>query len=353
MDTTAQPLNISKLRTGREKFYLCLVVIASLLIWFWTLFSLYRQLTSPQERYAGCYLRDTFSDTITKTNKELVLLGEDCKKYSQLTEEEKKQVTNDDLIGRFFASISTPILLLGFIFFNFFSHLLAIAYIRMNSIKVGPNQFPKLYESLQRQSQILGLKKAPSMFILMGNGVLNAFATRLVFRQIIVIFSNLAEALIEEEQDQKQLDAVVAHELGHHRLMHTTLFEWLLLPASFIPLLYAALTRWREYSADRVMRVITPDLEGSQRALIKLAGGRLMGSQANIEEFINQSNDEKGFFAWLAEVTATHPHLPKRVNALKKLDISKFGIQTPSVPTPPPTPPQVLLANQDEHGHST
>lgn len=352
MEHNASQLKISNLRTGREKFYLALVIVVSFFIWFWAIFSLYRQLTSPQEKYAGCYLRDSFSDTITKSDKDLVIFGEDCKKYSQLTDEEKKQVTSDDSIERFIASISTPILLLGFILFNFFTHLLAIAYVRMNSIKVGPNQFPKLYESLERYSQILGLKKTPSMFILMGNGVLNAFAARLVFRQIIVIFSDLAEALLEDK-DQKQLDAVVAHELGHHRLMHTTLFEWLLLPTSFIPLIYSALSRWREYSADRVMMVVTADLEVSQRALIKLAGGRLMGSQANIEEFIKQSNEEKGFFAWLAEVMASHPHLPKRINALKKLDVFRFGILLPTVPIPPTTPPQVLLDNQDEHSHST
>ncbi len=199
--------------------------------------------------------------------------------------------------------------------FYIFFHFLAMAAIRINSVKAGPNQFPELWEAMRVLSERVGLKTPPDLHIMQAGGELNAFATRLVSRKMLVIFSDLASALTEGN-DREQLKAVVAHELGHHVLNHTHFYNWFLVP--FIPFLNSALSRAREYSADQVMKALVPDQNTCERALVKLVSGKTMGNLVNIESYIEQTKTEKGFFVWLSEALASHPHLPKRILEIQK-----------------------------------
>lgn len=192
-----------------------------------------------------------------------------------------------------------------------------MAIIRINSIKVGPDQLPEIWEITARLSSKIGMLKPPHIYIIQGGGELNAFATRLVSRKLLVIFSDLADALIENK-DYKQLGAVIAHELAHHALNHTHFYNWLLSPTDFIPFLGAALSRAREYSADRIMQQLSEDQPTCERALVKLVSGKNLGNRINLQEYTNQIQSEKGFFVWLAEMLSSHPHLPKRILALRE-----------------------------------
>lgn len=220
-------------------------------------------------------------------------------------------------VSEILAKISTPVFLIIGFFLSLFLHLVAMAYIRINGVRVGPNQFPELYEGLVLLSGRLGMKKMPDMFVVQADGILNAFATRLVFRKILVVYSSLAEALIEKG-DRKELEAVCAHELGHHALGHTHVLQWFLFPGMLIPMISTALSRAREYSCDRVMRALIPEREVCERALIKLAAGRMLGKRANVDAYVGQISQESGFFTWIAELWASHPHLPKRIAALAR-----------------------------------
>ncbi len=208
-----------------------------------------------------------------------------------------------------------PSILLGLAFLYLFLHLLGMAAIRINSVKVGPNQFPAIWKSAKTMSERLGLSTVPDMYIVHAGGELNAFATRLVSRKMLVLFSDLADALVEGD-DQRQLDAVVAHELAHHALNHTHIYNIFLGPADFLPALSSALSRAREYSADRVMKALIGDSEVCYRALVKLVSGKTLGNKVNIEEYTKQIEEEGGFFVWLSEKLSTHPHLPNRIVAI-------------------------------------
>ncbi len=217
-----------------------------------------------------------------------------------------------------FEALIGPAIILGFLIFFLFFHVLGMAAIRINSVKVGPNQFPEIYESMVKLSSRMGLEKPPDMYILNVGGELNAFATRLISRKLLVIFSDLAEALIEGK-DQKQLDAVVSHELAHHVLNHTHFYNWFLGPANFLPFLSSALSRSREYSSDRVMKALIGEQEACERALVKLVSGKVLGNLVNIDEYTKQIKTETGFFVWLSEVLSSHPHLPKRIIAIQEV----------------------------------
>lgn len=269
-------VDAGKLRIFREKTCLILIIFLSIIIWAFVILSFF----SPNQI-------------------------------------EELRVASEAKVGDRFEPFFTPAFILGFFLIGLFSHLLAIAYIRLNGIKVGPNQFSEIAKSIENLSARLGLKKAPDAFVINGNGVLNAFAARLVFRRIIVIYSNLAEALIELN-DQKQLDAVIAHELGHHALLHTHIVDWFLSPGKLVPFLGSALSRAREYSSDRVMKTLIGDGEVCEKALVKLAAGGVLGSRVNVNAYLSQVKEERGFFAWLAETLSTHPHLPKRIAAMRK-----------------------------------
>lgn len=297
-------ISVSKLRTGKEKMYLTIVIFFSFFIWIWIFFSVFRQIQEfiyPSTRESSCYVKDQFNEQVTKINRKYLIAGEEC-------------IPEEKLSSLF----TTPLILLLLFPLTIFLHLLSIAYVRKNAVKIGPEQFPEFWQAVQTISNNIGMEKSPDLFVMQSDGLINAFAMRLVFRRIIVITSSLAETLIEQN-NQKQIEAVIAHELGHHALAHTANWNWLLLFSEYVPLLYPALSRAREYSADRVMQAVSRNLNDTERALIKLAGGKLVGSKANIEIYLKQSFEEQGFFSWLAEKVATHPHLPHRIQAIRRL----------------------------------
>lgn len=186
----------------------------------------------------------------------------------------------------------------------------------MNAIMVCEDQYPKLWAEINKLSAKLGIIHPPSIFIMLGHGVLNAFATKLIMRKFIVIYAELADALMEEK-DQKQLEAVVSHELGHHALTHTNLFlDLFLLPVEYIPFLVLPLSRAREYSSDRAMKALVPDNSVCERVLIKLAAGKKFGNAANIDVFLRQAYEEQGFFAWLALINSNLVSLNSGKNLL-------------------------------------
>ena len=225
----------------------------------------------------------------------------------------------NSVLSEDYGSLKNPLFLLAFVLLFLFLHLLGMAAIRINSVKIGPNQFPEIWNSAEKLSKRLGLNKLPDIYILNSGGQLNAFAARLVSRKILVIYSELAEALIEDK-DHQQLEAVIGHELGHHALNHTHFYNWFLTPAEMIPFFGAAFSRSREYSADRIMKGLIQNQEVCERALVKLAVGKKLGNLVNIDEYTSQIKTETGFFVWLSEKMASHPHLPKRIIAIKKIN---------------------------------
>lgn len=337
VENNVASINLRSLRTGKEKFYLTIVVLLSIVGWIWILYSVYDQFTSPPPKVTQdkreCIVKTTDPNTgevsVYSITPEQLFEGERCLSRDELTPDEISQLGESGIptvseteskISKFMSSLSTPILIIIFFFAQLFFHLLAVAYIRINAVKLGKEQFPELWESFVEEAKRLGMKKTPDTFVMLGQGAVNAFATRLVFRRIIVFFAELAETLTENEGDKKQLNAVIGHELGHHLLGHTHILNWFLIAES-VPFLGSALSRAREYSADRVMKALAVDQEVCERALVKLAAGKRFGQLANIEVFLLQRKQEGGFFAWVAEKLSTHPHLPNRIKALREFSI--------------------------------
>lgn len=194
-----------------------------------------------------------------------------------------------------------------------FIHALSMAHIRRNAVRISDKQFPDLYGKVAALSEKMGLKKMPAIYVMQSNGILNAFATRFFGKNMVVLYSEIFD-LIEEGREDEVL-FVLAHELAHIKKRHLSMHAFIL-PAMWIPFLGEAYLRACEYSCDRYAAYYTGNLQAAQDALMTLAIGKKMQYRVDKEVYMAQLEEEKGFFLWLSEKLSTHPHLPKRMNAL-------------------------------------
>jgi len=193
----------------------------------------------------------------------------------------------------------------------FIFHGLHLGHVRGNGVRVSSRQFPELNAMADRHSRRLGMDETPAIFVLQSGGVLNAFATRFLGRNFVILYSDVLA--LATQKGEKAVSFVVGHELGHVQRKHMTR-RALLYPAMMFPFLGGAYSRACEYTCDRFGNALEP--EAGVDGLLVLAAGRDLYTQVNSAEYVNQAETEQGFFVRFAEILSTHPNLPKRVAAL-------------------------------------
>lgn len=206
------------------------------------------------------------------------------------------------------------ILLLAFI--SFCLHGIWLGRIRSNGVKLTTQQFPSVYSKVELLCQRMNINTVPDIFIIQSDGMLNAFATRLLGRNFVVLYSDIFE-LIDSESEE-ELEFIIAHELAHIQRRHVA-NHLLLLPAMWLPFLGKAYSRACEYTCDRLAAYYTGNLEASINGLTLLAIGKALYKKVNRGEYILQSRNEKGFFIWFSHILSTHPPLPLRILELERL----------------------------------
>jgi Zn-dependent protease with chaperone function len=84
-----------------------------------------------------------------------------------------------------------------------------------SGVRVGPNQLPKIYDALQEAKRVLGLDIPVDLYVKQ-NPVPNAYTMAMQGKKpFIVVHSALIELMTPDE-----LQAVIAHELGHLKCEH-------------------------------------------------------------------------------------------------------------------------------------
>jgi Zn-dependent protease with chaperone function len=183
-----------------------------------------------------------------------------------------------------------------------------------NMILLGPQQFSDLHSMVVAAAGELGMRAAPRTFLYNSNGLVNAYARRLLGGRYVFLTSALVEANSDE-----QVRFVIGHELGHHAAGHLNPWmNFLKLPAIAVPFLRPAYSRAREYTCDRIGAHLARDLAVSQSSLQMLGCGcRRLNERLNREAFMAQEAVVPPIFGFLSEIFRSHPRLTRRVAAIK------------------------------------
>ena len=199
-------------------------------------------------------------------------------------------------------------LALGFVLYLFIQSTL-IAHIKGNGVELSEAQFPDLHAQFSDCCDRLKMKTRPQAFILNGNGGLNAFATKFLGTQYVVLMSDVVDAM------DKHADGVrfyIGHELGHLRMKHLSVGHLLRWPVLWLPLLGAAYSRARESTCDRHGLACSGSPEGAARALAALSAGAERWKQLDVTAYLSQTKHSSGFWMSFHELTAGYPWLTKR-----------------------------------------
>jgi Zn-dependent protease with chaperone function len=192
------------------------------------------------------------------------------------------------------------------------------------SILVGENQLPHLHKLLLEACEILDLD--PPQLYVQQHPVPNAYTFAMRGKQpFIVLHTSLIEILTQEE-----IQAVIAHELGHLKCEHgvyLTPLNIIVLAAGLLPgwgsviaqSVQAQMLEWlrcAEFTCDRAALLATQNPKVVMSVLMKLAGGSpTLAPQLNLDAFIAQaraydavSNSELGELLKSAQTAQlTHP----------------------------------------------
>ena len=103
-------------------------------------------------------------------------------------------------------------LLFGFIFYVF-AHSGLIAWLRGTGVRLSDEQFPELYLQYLQCCKKLNLVDPPEAYILQGDGIMNAFATRFLGRNFVIVLSDTVDAMRSQPDG---INFYFGHELGHN-----------------------------------------------------------------------------------------------------------------------------------------
>lgn len=202
-----------------------------------------------------------------------------------------------------------------------------------SAIRVGPDQFPELYDIYRACVERAGIVPEPELYVCPGG--LNAHTSG-VDRPYVMLNAGAVNML-----DRAELEYIIGHELGHIRCQHMLylfMANYLPMIASFLPMvgpwismgLRAALGEWKrkaELSCDRMGLLVSQDLEACLRVMVKCSGAPgpfhhridLDAFLRQAEEFRNLDQDlVSGIFKCFANLGNSHPWTVERAYELKR-----------------------------------
>jgi Zn-dependent protease with chaperone function len=193
-----------------------------------------------------------------------------------------------------------------------FHRQLIRAGIRGTAVRLSHRQFPDIYALKEDFARRLNLQREPEIYLMSGNGTLNAFAASTFGYDFVVIHSELFSNTYERNKDA--LAFIIGHELGHLRLGHTRL--WYQLSTAYVdrvPLLKGFLSRAREFSCDRHGAYLAPQ---GEEGLVLLAAGRYVYKDVDVGELLEQAQLFRGFWPVVAQLPQSHPFTVRRLKVL-------------------------------------
>lgn len=191
----------------------------------------------------------------------------------------------------------------------------AIVYVQLNqaqylgnAIRVHHKQFPELYDIFKTYAKRLGIRRAA--IYLKQDPYPQAYTLGLSTCTVVVT-SGLIEQL-----NEKELNFVIGHELGHYAAGHTKISTFVSSVGSsnvLSNLLFGFWNRKCEYTSDRCGIALTKDIDHAISALIKLAIGKRLYEKMDAEGYVTQLRSTDTTTVKLSELLGSHPLITNRI----------------------------------------
>jgi Zn-dependent protease with chaperone function len=223
--------------------------------------------------------------------------------------------TIENAIGEASIVAQLVALLMALPFLIWIARALMYAQLRVQSVRMSPTQFPEGYRMVAEAAHQFGLRRVPDAYVVLGNGVINAFAAGHGFRRFVAVNSDLFE-VGGAVRDPDALRFVIGHEVGHIAAGHVSylrlVFTNLL---AQVPLLGTAYSRTQEYTADNFGYLHAP--AGAPGVMATLAAGKYLNADVNVNELADRAAHEKGLWVHIANWQSSHPVTTWRSHALR------------------------------------
>lgn len=196
------------------------------------------------------------------------------------------------------------------------------------SVKLSRRQFPHLHDLVVECSEILDIP-VPTVYVAQSADI-NAGTYGTNQESFIFLTSAIVDAMSDEE-----LKFVIGHECGHiqnsHVVYHTAArfmssgvgvyLKYASLPAS------VALNAWSrrgEVTCDRAGMVCVKDADVAIATMLKLALGKSLSETVDLDEYMTQLDELSKGVGRFQELLASHPYIPKRVEAMRLFAQSSY-----------------------------
>ncbi|HJK92647.1 MAG TPA: M48 family metallopeptidase [Polyangiaceae bacterium LLY-WYZ-15_(1-7)] len=190
------------------------------------------------------------------------------------------------------------------------------------TVRVGPRQLPRIHRIAKECAETLGVP-LPTVYVA-NSPFMNAYTFGTDEDSFVVVHSKLVDDFTDEE-----LKFVIGHEMGHvqnkHVVYGTALrllkmnvgvwLRWIAPPAE------AALLAWArraEITCDRAGLLCCLDVDVAMKTFMKMAcGSARLYDELDVDVFLEQLDAGREGVGRFTELMASHPYLPKRIQALR------------------------------------
>ena len=191
-------------------------------------------------------------------------------------------------------------------------------------VRIGPRQFPELYERAQQAAECLSSPRVP--VYVKRSSEMNIYTLGFWRQPIIVVTSSLVD-----QMDPDNLQFFIGREIGHVEAGHTWLRTLLKPVGSEVPVIGKLLNSvvfgdWinrTEFTADRAGFIACRSLTTSVSTMLKFGVGIRLYEKLDISEFLQQLNELHNVRGRVTEIVAEQPYLTKRVRALVRFALSE------------------------------
>jgi Zn-dependent protease with chaperone function len=197
----------------------------------------------------------------------------------------------------------SPILLIVAIA-NYFQQKVHLAALHGTAIKVGKKQFPEIFQTTDEIAEAMGIE-TPEIYIL-ENNTQNALAAKIGSKKYVVLFDDIVFGM-QMINRPDALRWLLAHELAHHALGHTSLIR------SQLRTTMGSLSRLDELSCDAVAAAVVGKKAGYDALKLLTVGPQLFPqiSDVALDRQAIEVEEEKRTVK--AERSSTHPLLLRRI----------------------------------------